>query len=99
MAAFVVDASAALAWCFEDEANVWSDGLLKRLKDGDTIFVPAHWAVEILNGLVVASRRNRIKPGQSLLLWDQIARLPIEAGPAPTARQRETSCHYPSATI
>ena len=29
MAIFVVDASAALAWCFEDEANRSSDGLLK----------------------------------------------------------------------
>ena len=42
MAIFVVDASAALAWCFEDEADSWTDGLLERLRKGDRIVVPAH---------------------------------------------------------
>ena len=31
MASIVVDASAALAWCFEDESSSWTDGLLQRL--------------------------------------------------------------------
>jgi hypothetical protein len=26
MAIFVLDASTALAWCFEDEASSWTDG-------------------------------------------------------------------------
>ena len=42
MAIFVVDASAALASCFEDEANAWTDALLERLRQGDRIVVPAH---------------------------------------------------------
>jgi len=78
MAVFVADASATLAWCFEDEANSWTDGLLDRLQHGDRIVVPAHWPTEILNGLLVASRRKRIKPGQPTLFWDELARLPIE---------------------
>lgn len=61
MALFVVDASAALAWCLEYEANSWTDGLLERLRQGDQIVVPAHWPAEILNGLLVASRRKRIR--------------------------------------
>jgi hypothetical protein len=60
MAVFVADASATLAWCFEDETNNWTDGLLDRLQHGDRIVVPAHWPTEILNGLLVASRRKRI---------------------------------------
>jgi predicted nucleic acid-binding protein len=60
MAVFVVDASAALAWCFEDEASSWSDGLLERLRQGGQIVVPAHWPTEISNGLLVAERRKRI---------------------------------------
>ncbi len=32
MAIFVVDASVALAWCFEDEASTIADGLLERLR-------------------------------------------------------------------
>jgi hypothetical protein len=59
MAILVVDASAALAWCFEDETNSWTDGLLERLRLGDRIVVPAHWPTEILNGLLVASPQER----------------------------------------
>jgi len=87
MAIFVVDASAALAWCFEDEANSWTDGLLERLRGGDRIVVPAHWPTEILNGLLVASRRKRIGADQPALFWDELARLPIETEPALDASQ------------
>jgi len=87
MATFVVDASAALAWCFEDEAGSWSDGLLERLRQGDRILVPAHWPVEISNGLLVAVRRNRITSRQPSLFWDEFARLPIETEPALTSVQ------------
>jgi len=87
MAVFVVDASAALAWCFEDEASSWTDGLLERLRQGDRIVVPSHWPTEILNGLLAASRRKRIKTGQPALFWDEMARLPIETEPPLTALQ------------
>ena len=39
MSVFSVDASVALAWCFEDEASNWTDGLLERLRRGDRIVV------------------------------------------------------------
>lgn len=87
MAIFVVDASVALAWCFEDEATTWTDGLLDRLQHGDGIVVPAHWPTEISNGLLVASRRKRIKADQPALFWDELARLPIEVEAALTAAQ------------
>lgn len=32
MAAFVVDASAALPWCFGDEATDWTKALLSRVR-------------------------------------------------------------------
>ena len=76
MAVLVVDASAALAWCFEDEASSFTDGLLDRLRHGDQIVVPAHWPTEISNGLLVALRKKRIKAGQPELFWDELARLP-----------------------
>ena len=90
MAIFVVDASAALAWCFEDEASGWTDGLLERLRQGDQVVVPAHWPTEILNGLLVASRRKRIKPDQPALFWDELAHLPIETEPALAVSQAKT---------
>jgi len=87
MAMFVVDASAALAWCFEDEAGSWTDGLLERLRNGDQIAVPAHWPTEILNGLLVAARRKRIKAEQPALFWDELRRLPIDPEPPLNAAQ------------
>lgn len=90
MAVFVVDASAALAWCFEDEASTWSDGLLDRLRRGDRVVVPAHWPTEILNGLIVAARRNRIKANKPALLWDELSQLPIEIEPALERLQAKT---------
>jgi len=47
MAVFVVDASVALAWCFEDQATTWSEEFLERLRQGDRIIVPAHWVAEV----------------------------------------------------
>lgn len=91
MAVFVVDASAALAWCFEDEANSWTDGLLAGLRQGDQIVVPAHWPTEILNGHSMAVRKRRIKPGQPALFWDELARLPIEIEPALTTIQAKAA--------
>jgi predicted nucleic acid-binding protein len=90
MALFVVDASAALAWFFEDEASSWTDGLLERLRHGDQIVVPAHWPTEISNGLLTAQRRKRIKAGQAGLFWDELARLPLEIESGLNAPQAKT---------
>jgi predicted nucleic acid-binding protein len=84
MAVFIVDASASLAWCFDDEATGWTDGLLLRLRNGDRIIVPAHWPTEISNGLLMGVRRKRIKPEQPGMFWDELARLPIASEPALT---------------
>ena len=76
--------------CFEDEASSFTDGLLERLRHGDQIVVPAHWPTEILNGLLVASRRKRIQADQPALFWDELVRLPIETEPPLTASQAKT---------
>lgn len=79
-----------MAWCFEDEAGSWTDELLERLRQGDRIVVPAHWPTEILNGLLVASRRKRITIDKPTLFWAELTRLPIEAEPPPTGAQAVT---------
>jgi predicted nucleic acid-binding protein len=56
----VVDASVALAWCFPDEASEYADGVLVAL-EGRTAIVPAIWALEIANGLLVGERRKRVR--------------------------------------
>lgn len=49
--------------------------------------VPAHWPTEILNGLLFAERRKRIKSGQATALWGELFLLPIEIEPPLTASQ------------
>jgi predicted nucleic acid-binding protein len=56
---FVLDASTALSWCFEDEATDEGDALLGRLQSEFAI-VPGHWPLEIANGLIIAERRRRL---------------------------------------
>ena len=56
----MVDASVALAWCFPDEASVYADQVLLAL-EGRRVIVPAVWALEITNALLVAERRKRVK--------------------------------------
>lgn len=60
MSGVVIDASVALAWCFPDEASDYADRVLVALK-GHTILVPALWATEITNAVLVAERRKRIR--------------------------------------
>jgi predicted nucleic acid-binding protein len=56
---FVVDASIALSWCFEDETSALTDAILERLRQHPAV-APAIWPLEVANGLRSAERRGRI---------------------------------------
>lgn len=73
---FVLDASATLAWCFEDEATAEAAGLLERLRE-DQAVVPPLWLLELANGLVVAERRGRLTRADSTRFLALIRQLPI----------------------
>lgn len=60
MKEIVIDASVALAWCFPDEKSVYAEGVLEAL-EGRAVLVPAVWALEVANGLLVGERRKRIE--------------------------------------
>ena len=60
MKGIAVDASVALAWCFPDEASDYADSVLLAVEN-QTIVVPAIWAVEITNALLIGERRKRIR--------------------------------------
>ena len=87
MATFVIDASATLPWCLKDEETAWTVNLLRRLTTGDQIVVPAHWPIEVSNGLLMATRRKRIPDGRAVLFLDELAILPITVEPALTFAQ------------
>ena len=62
MAAFVVDVSACMPWCCEDEATTESERLLERAANLKPLHVPSLWSWEMMNALAVAVRRQRITP-------------------------------------
>lgn len=74
---FVLDASAALAWCFADEATPATRNLLEKLET-DTAYVPAHWSLEVGNILVSAERRGRISYAKVAEFLTLLQNLPIE---------------------
>lgn len=60
--ALVLDASIMLNWYFEDEGDE-AERLIMDLSQAKAV-VPAHWAAEVANGILVGERRGRSKPGQ-----------------------------------
>ena len=84
MPSFVADASAALPWCFADEATSWTEALLDRMEQGEEVWVPAHWPTEVMNGLVMATRQGRIDRARVARFVAALASLAIRIDPAYT---------------
>ncbi len=77
MAAFVIDASATLPWCFADEATEATNAMLTHLRTGDEAIVPAHWPLEVANALLIAVHRKRISPEDAHQFLKDLEFLPI----------------------
>ena len=73
---FVVDASVALAWHFEDEASEYADRVLERLRE-DRAAAPSIWSLEVANALLVAERRGRLSPAKVARAVELLLELPI----------------------
>ena len=58
-AAFVLDCSVTMAWCFGDEATAAAFAVLDRL-GSETAVVPPHWFLEVANVLTMAEKRKRM---------------------------------------
>lgn len=82
----VVDASIALAWCFEDEQTPEVMAVLDGVAETGA-FAPALWPLEVLNGLFSAQRRRRLDREQRTTLAAFLRALPIrlDAGTAEAA--------------
>lgn len=85
MTRFVLDASVALSWCFADEADAISDGVLRSLQTGSAA-VPAIWPLEVGNVLLAAERRKRLSPADSSRFVGLLHSLPIEVDAFTAAR-------------
>jgi predicted nucleic acid-binding protein len=75
--AFVIDASIALSWCFEDEASPAAEAVLQRLRQARAI-APALWPLDVANGLRSAERRGRIDERSIPLATQLLTALPVQ---------------------
>jgi predicted nucleic acid-binding protein len=80
----VIDASVALAWCFPDEGNDYADAVLAALDNGSGV-VPAVWALEVTNGVILAERRKRIAAPEIRRLSELLRGLPIREDSMPVS--------------
>jgi predicted nucleic acid-binding protein len=81
---FVLDASVAMAWCFEDETTPYTEAVLRRLTRAGAV-AAAIWPYEVANVLIGAERRGRVTQSQTIRFLELLRALPItvdEHGPA-----------------
>lgn len=82
---FVLDASVAACWCFQDEEDARANAALKLLQGDAHAIVPMHWWFEIRNVLLVAVRRKRIAELQMAAFLDRLEKGPITLAALPNA--------------
>lgn len=75
MDAFVLDVSACMPWCCEDETTPASEEMLEWAIQGSALRVPALWTCEILNAVGVVMRRRRISSDRGQAFLEQLATL------------------------
>jgi predicted nucleic acid-binding protein len=85
----VLDASVAVAWCFEDEKSHFTEGILDLLSAGTEVLTPSIWPFEVANALLAAERRKRITVARVTALLRRIAGLPISVDPIESGRAFE----------
>ena len=74
---FVLDASLAASWRFEDEATAATQEILLGFGKGALGYVPALWAWEVGNILCMAERKKRHGPEDRQRKLEMLGKLPI----------------------
>ena len=82
MKPFVLDASVALAWFFEDENSSAADRVLDLLGVSEAV-VPVIWPIEVGHALLAGERRKRIKPAETARALNQLRSLNIRVEDSP----------------
>ncbi len=75
-AGFVIDNSVVMSWVFLDEANPYADAVLEQLVT-TAVVVPSIWPLEVVNVLLVAERRKRLKQADGVRFITLLSKLPI----------------------
>ncbi len=77
MKALVIDGSTALGFVMKDEQGPAALKALEVIESGVPTFVPAHWCVEVANGLVMAERRKRASQADVTEALSLVNALPV----------------------
>jgi predicted nucleic acid-binding protein len=84
MDAFVLDVSACIPWCCEDETTRSPEEMLEWAMDGCALHVPSLWTWEILNTITVVIKRRRITADRGKEFFEQLATLNIHVDQPPS---------------
>lgn len=80
---FVLDVSACMPWCCEDEATVESENLLRMAAGSHILHVPSIWPWEMMNAVAVSVRRRSITEQRAALLFEQLSSFEFRVAPGP----------------
>ena len=80
--AFVLDASIAACWAFQDEQHPDADMALRQIRTEEAV-VPCLWWFEVRNILVVNERRQRITMADSAAFLLHLSRLRVRVDRLP----------------
>jgi predicted nucleic acid-binding protein len=72
----VLDCSVTMAWCFADEATLYTDGVRDSLANVRAV-VPSLWPLEVANATIVGERRKRLDEARSSRFIALLSGLPI----------------------
>jgi predicted nucleic acid-binding protein len=75
-ASFVLDASVAACWAFDDEQHPVADIAFTSIRTQDAL-VPSLWWFEVRNILIVNERRKRISESDTTIFLRELSRLRI----------------------
>ena len=73
---FVLDCSVTMAWCFNDEATPYTEGVQEKLAELRAV-VPTIWPLEVVNATLVGERRQRLDEARSTRFLAFLTALPI----------------------
>lgn len=76
----IADASVTLAWCLADESDDYAERMLDRVAQEGAL-APAHWPLEVANGLRSAERRGRLAEAEVKRVRQLLDGLGIEIVP------------------
>jgi predicted nucleic acid-binding protein len=89
---FVLDCSVTMAWCFDDEATPYTNGVRDSL-DGIRAIVPVLWPIEVANATIVGERRKRLDEARSSRFLALLDSLPIIVDEETAARAWADTMH------